>query len=157
MNKRISTLLALVSLLLVFSAHAEIHKWVDSEGNVHFGARPPSSGHSEIVHVNVTRPSALASSPKTERVNSSVEAPKKSVKREKVTMYGTDWCSYCKKARNYFNKKGIPFVEYNVEKLPRRMREFKKLGGSGYPLIVISKNNKMHGFSESGFERRYNQ
>ncbi|MCF6281012.1 MAG: DUF4124 domain-containing protein [Candidatus Polarisedimenticolaceae bacterium] len=156
MSNQLSTLLAVAMLLFAFSAHAEIYKWVDSEGRVHFGERPPSSGDSEIVHVNVTQPSLTTPSATNKSVASAIETAKKSVKKKKVTMYGTDWCGYYKKARNYFNKNGIPFVEYNVEKLPHRMREFKKLGGSGYPLIVISKNSKMNGFSESGFERRYN-
>ena len=69
-------------------------------------------------------------------------------------MYSTAWCLYCKKARNYFNKKGIPFVDYNVEKIPARMREFKKLDGTGYPLIIIGKQ-KMLGFSAEKFDKRY--
>jgi len=155
MRKLIPTfLLVIVSLLFVAPSHAEIYKWTDSDGVVHFGEKPPGSGESEIVHITVTQPSV--SKPST---RSSGVAPDE-VKRganKKIVMYGTSWCRYCKKARDFFREEGIRFVEYDVEKLPSRMREFKRLGGTGYPLILIGKDERMRGFSISGFERRYNR
>ena len=39
--------------------------------------------------------------------------------KRSVVMYGTSWYGYCKKARRYFRRKGIEFIEFN------------KLGGKG--------------------------
>lgn len=33
----------------------------------------------------------------------------------KITMYTTDWCPYCNSTKRFFNNKGIPFEEINVE------------------------------------------
>ncbi len=52
-------------------------------------------------------------------------------------MYATDWCPYCKKAREYFNANDIPFTEVDVEKSIEGARRYKALQSSGYPLIYI--------------------
>jgi len=50
---------------------------------------------------------------------------------------------------------GIAFTEYDVEKDAERMREFKELGGKGYPLLIIGGDQKMHGFDQAQFQRLY--
>lgn len=144
-----------VSALLLLTAGpslGQIYKWTDSNGKVHFGDRKPGSENTETVTVKVTPRSGSAP---TENDPSSKKAAKTEIK--KVVMYSTSWCPYCKKARNYFKQQGIPFVEYDVEKLPNRMREFKKLGGTGYPLVLIGKKQQMQGFNISEFNKRYNE
>lgn len=160
-RKPFKLILAIVSLLYVLPGHTEVFKWVDSDGVVHFESQPPGNGKSEIVDVDVTRPPISNPASKYDVARaapSKVETkPERKGKEKKVVMYGAAWCPYCKKAREYFRKKGIRFVEYDVERHSSRMREFKKMGGTGYPLILIGKNQQMQGFSVSGFDRRYNR
>ena len=154
----------LIILTIIFSAfcinisHAEIYKWVDEAGNVHFSDTPVNN-NAEKLNIYVTPPSETptATTRSTAKTDSFKVSKPKTTKNKKVVMYGTDWCGYCKKARKYFNNNGISFVEYDVEKLPSRMREFKKLGGTGYPLILIGNKQKMHGFNAANFENRYNK
>jgi glutaredoxin len=68
-----------------------------------------------------------------------------------VVMYATTWCPYCAKARGYFARKGIAYVEYDIEKSAAVNAEFKRLGGRGVPLILVG-TQKMSGFSEQGLE-----
>lgn len=68
-----------------------------------------------------------------------------------VVMYATAWCPYCAKARAYFAKSGIAYIEHDVEKSAAAKAEFKRLGGRAVPLIVVGRE-KMDGFSETGFE-----
>jgi glutaredoxin len=68
-----------------------------------------------------------------------------------VVMYATDWCGYCARARAYFARKGIQYVEHNVEKSAAAHAEFKRLGGKGVPLIVHN-GQTLRGFSEPAFE-----
>ena len=68
-----------------------------------------------------------------------------------VVMYATSWCPYCAKARAYFARKGIAYVEYDIEKSAAVNAEFKRLGGRGVPLILVGKE-KMSGFSERGLD-----
>jgi hypothetical protein len=52
----------LVSLLVVlaFPASAQVYKWTDAEGNVHFGTQPPP-GDQEEVHIRESKPGAFGS------------------------------------------------------------------------------------------------
>ena len=68
-----------------------------------------------------------------------------------VVMYATSWCPYCAKARAYFAKNGIAYVEHDIEKSAAVNAEFKRLGGRGVPLILVG-NEKMAGFNELAFE-----
>jgi len=42
-------------------------------------------------------------------------------------------------------------MEYDIEKMPSKQREFKRLGGKGVPLITVGKQ-KMSGFSATRLE-----
>lgn len=120
----------ILSFIFIPVANSEVYKWTDSNGVTYFSAHPPEK-------------------------RGSASKSKESFNDDFIEMYSTSWCPYCRKARNYFRENDIPFAEYDVEELPNRMREFKELGGTGYPLILIGENKKMQGFSVKGFERRY--
>lgn len=68
-----------------------------------------------------------------------------------VVMYATDWCGYCAKARAYFAKNGIAYVERDVEKSEHAAAEFRRLGGRGVPLIFVGRE-RLDGFNELAFE-----
>jgi glutaredoxin len=40
-----------------------------------------------------------------------------------VVLYGTTWCGACKAARRFLQKKGVPFLDKDIEKDPRAERE----------------------------------
>jgi glutaredoxin len=52
-----------------------------------------------------------------------------------VVMYATSWCGYCAKARQYFAKNDIAYVEYDIEKDRAAKRDYDTLHGSGTPLL----------------------
>ena len=122
--------ITILSFIFIPTVNAELYKWTDSNGVTYIKSHPPEIRGSES---------------KSEEVYYSDE----------VVMYSTSWCPYCREARNYFRENDISFTEYDVEKSSSSMREFKELGGTGYPLILIGENKIMQGFSEKGFERRY--
>jgi glutaredoxin len=138
-------LMCYLLLLLPMLAAAEIYRWTDAEGRVHFSDEPHDSVPSEQVTVrvnsykSVTYESLGAYTPPNDK---------------RVIMYATSWCGYCKKARNYFEKNRVRYVEYDIEKNPRAKEEFDRLGGKGVPLIVVGRT-KMRGFSEAGFRDIY--
>lgn len=56
----------------------------------------------------------------------------------KVIMYMTDWCPYCKKAREYLVSTGVNLIEYNIDKDRDRRQEMRNKSGSGaVPVIDI--------------------
>ena len=56
----------------------------------------------------------------------------------KVIIYGTAWCGYCGKARNLLKDNNIAFYEYDIEKSLEGYNQFKRLGGSGVPMLLIN-------------------
>jgi len=143
----------LLSLIFGASVSAEVYRWTDSDGKLHFSDHPPAKNDVKTVDVKLS-PTTKLSVPTPSTEDGIAGEAQHNVKK-RVVMYATSWCQYCEKARNYFKKNKIRYVEYDVEKQPKRMKEFKRRGGTGYPLILVGKKHKMHGFSASGFERRY--
>lgn len=62
-------------------------------------------------------------------------------KTKEVIIYSTNWCAYCKMARQYLSQKNIPVVEKNIEEDPAAHEELmNKIGGNfrGVPVIDIA-------------------
>ena len=135
-------------LLAAGAAAAQgIHRWTDERGRVHYGSEPPRNAHAVQVPERV---STYAGPVEVRRVPGVVKAPG-SETAQPVVMYATAWCPYCAKARAYFRKNGIAYIEHDVEKSAEAKAEMARLGGKGVPLIVLGRA-AMNGFSESGFE-----
>ena len=56
---------------------------------------------------------------------------------DKVVMYATEWCPYCKKARKFFTDNAITYTEVDVEKSAQGLGYYEALEGTGYPLIYV--------------------
>jgi glutaredoxin len=67
--------------------------------------------------------------------------------KAEVKMYATSWCPYCAKARAYFARRNIAYVEVDVEK-PEGRAEYQRLGARGVPVILVG-TQRMNGFSEA--------
>ena len=142
--------LILITLMLsALLANAEIYRWTDAEGRVHFGDNPaqPEAAESVTIRVN-TYESVSYESVK----NINFDSPAR--RTGKVVMYSTDWCSYCNKAREYFRNQKIAFVEYDIEKDPAARRQYDALGAKGVPVILVG-DKRMNGFSPGGFQKIY--
>jgi glutaredoxin-like YruB-family protein len=68
-----------------------------------------------------------------------------------VVMYSTQWCPYCSRARAYFKRNGISFVEYDIEASAQNRAQFKALNGRGVPLIMVG-DKRLQGFNPQSFE-----
>ena len=68
--------------------------------------------------------------------------------KPEVKMYATSWCPYCAKARAYFARRGIAYVEVDIEKSREGRAEYERLGARGIPVILVGPQ-RMNGFSEA--------
>ena len=126
-NAMANAIMALVLALLAGAAQAQqIYRWVDGTGRVQYSAEKPPAG----AQASVLQP----------RVSSIGGKPA-------VKMYATDWCPYCKQARAYFARNGIPYAELDIEKSETAKAEHKRIGGRGIPVILVG-SERMNGFSE---------
>ena len=143
-------LLWLLLALLSFEVSAEIYKWVDKDGTVHFEDRKPQGARYEEFKVR------SISGVQTYRVPARTikhSAPK-AMGKKNVVLYGTSWCGYCTKARRYFQANNIPFEDYDIESSASAKSEYDALNGKGVPLILVG-DNLMNGFSESQFNQLF--
>jgi glutaredoxin len=119
---------------LIPNAPAQIYKWTDEAGNVRFSDSPPAG-------VKVQKLQGASGSPQTGIAPAAPAgapaAEKRNGRKVKVIMYMTDWCGYCRKAREVLKSLDVDLVEYNVEKNPGKRAEFKAKGGQGVPLIDV--------------------
>ena len=142
--------LFLVILLASPMVQADLYKWVDAQGNIHYGDKPPDNAQLKKITGNVSSFTSV-------NVEPFVFDPGNISKRSEtktVVMYSTSWCGYCKKAARHFRKNKIDFTEYDIEKSARGAREYKKLKGRGVPVILIG-DQRMNGFSAKTFDRIY--
>lgn len=79
-----------------------------------------------------TLASAAPPSPSAPASASAAADPGKPSSLATVVIYGAEWCGACHEAASYLRKKGIPFVEKDVEKDPGAAREMQdKLAKNG--------------------------
>jgi len=143
------TLLMLSFFLLSAGVDAEIYKWTDAQGKVHFGDSKPEAYEPEQLNLQINTYTSISyedilHSPSNNSSGSS----------SSVVLYSTEWCGYCKKAKAYFKTKNIAFTEYDIEKDLVAKKRYQAMGAKGVPVIIVGKK-RMNGFSVSGFERIY--
>ena len=142
--------LALSALLASPAGVAQLYKWVDDQGKVHYGDSPPEGAALEQIRGNVSSFTSVTVEP--------FELDEKLLttrtKSKSVVMYSTSWCGYCKRAARHFRKHRIPFREYDIEKSEKAARDYKKLNGRGVPVIIVGKQ-RMNGFDADAFDRMY--
>lgn len=152
------------SFALLCVANAQIEKWVDQDGKIHYGSYSPgdvqskslenapitfSNGSSQVeLPVEVQqggdeRPLGL-SKPNFEKQDAN--APQIAV------LFTTSWCGYCKKARAYMARNGIAYMDFDIEKDGNARAEYRRYKGKGVPLLVMG-NKTLRGFNSKRYNR----
>ncbi|MCP5305069.1 MAG: glutaredoxin family protein [Chromatiaceae bacterium] len=134
--------LGVICTLAPLLASAEIYRWTDEQGKVHFGDRAPAGRAAEQVELRINTYTSVSYATSTIDTGA------------KVLMYSTSWCGYCKRARRYFEAHAIPFEEFDVERDAKARARYRKLGARGVPVIFVGKR-RMNGFTEEAFRRLY--
>ncbi len=138
-------LLCLLLQVSVFGAGtvsgAQVYRWVDGNGTIHFSDKPPSEQGARDLQIKSYEGSA----------NVSVVPGQAAKSGPTVTILSTTWCGVCKKAKTYLSEKGVAFREYDVERSEAGRREYKRLNGKGVPIILVGVQ-RMDGFDRSKLE-----
>jgi len=132
-----------VLIFLPFTLFADMYKWIDENGNVHYTDSPPPGKKVKKLDLkinSITGPGVVSTIGKQ-----SPQSP--AAGTAKVKLYTTTWCGYCKRAKAYLQARGTSFQEIDVETSAQGQREFQALGGRGVPVILVG-NQRMDGYSE---------
>jgi glutaredoxin len=138
-----SLVLLIILILSVSSLDAEIFKWTDDQGKVHFSDKKPADTGASQVKLKINTIKAVSFDRSIFNLGPN------------VVLYSTEWCGYCDKAKRYFKRKKIRYTEFDIEKSSQGKRQYQKMGATGVPVILVGKQ-RMNGFSEVGFEKIYN-
>lgn len=143
----------LVFLLLAGPAdsRAEIYKWVDADGQVQFSDHPPPLGGAEELQLSRINTYQGVSVEELQGMRSK-QVP--GGKAKKVIMYSAPWCGVCTRAKRFFQARGIPFRELDVEKNQMARRDLERMNARGVPVILVG-GKRMNGFSEKRFMDLY--
>lgn len=153
------TLVAVIALLASVSlTGAEMYQWVDENGVMTLKDTPPPAVEKKR-KVKIYADSDFAPAPPQQPASRGRSDKRSTVaatnKQERfsgtVELYVTQWCGYCRQAREYMQSKGIDYVAYDIEKDSAARQRHKDLGGRGVPLIIIGPN-RMSGFSPEALE-----
>lgn len=135
--KSSTTLAGVALLLLAASAGAQMYKWKDAKGVVHFSDQPPPDRGVNVEKKAIDSGASDAGLP---------YALAQAVRRNPVVLYTTRDCAFCDKGRALLNQRGVPFVEKTVT-TAEDQKKLKEADGSGQlPLLMVG------GAKHVGFE-----
>jgi glutaredoxin len=136
----------LLALILTSASQAEIYTWKGAQGRTHFGDRPPADTTPERLELQIN----TIQHPQVLPLDLEI------ARDRKVVIYTTDWCGICRQAKQHFKRNHIPFREFDVENSSQGRRDYRRLKGTGVPIILVGKQ-RMNGFSPDRFDQLYRQ
>ena len=155
MIKILQTIVLIIFILFITNyAIAEIYKWRDKDGKLHFGNAPPSSVE-KVEEIDAPDSVQTYSSPdiNTPQNYEYKKTKQKARTSNSVEIYTTSWCGYCKKAISFLRSNGISYQEYDIEKSRVAKARMKSLGGSGGVPFAVINGNTVSGFSRESYKR----
>lgn len=122
--------------------------WTVVDGQVRFTTPIGRPGSVSLADIDLERSRAAspASAP-----GSTIAAPTRrptAKANERIVLYETSWCPWCKRARELFAELGVPIVQRDVEADAAAAAEKERLApGAGVPVVVYGEK-VIRGFSE---------
>jgi glutaredoxin len=136
----------LALFVCVASASAQIYKWTDSKGVVHYSDTPVAGKATSIKDTPPPPAVALPSLP-----YELAEAARK----HPVTLYTSSGCTACDQGRQLLKQRGVPFVEKTVAS-DADAAKLKEAGSDGQlPLLLVGRS-KLVGFEAGGWTTALN-
>jgi glutaredoxin len=140
------TALLAAALLLPALAHAQanVYRWVDKDGKVHYSDTPPPEPQKSLTQKRVGGGYAESSQlPYATQI---------AMQKSPVTLFtGADCGDPCKQGRDLLSKRGIPFSERDAQGNADDAEALKKLVGAlEVPLLTVGAA-KVKGFEEGAW------
>jgi glutaredoxin len=138
--------LAAAALLLpaLAAAQANVYRWVDKDGKVHYSDTPPPEPQKNLTQKRVG--GGYADS------NQLPYATQVAMQKSPVTLYtGGDCGDPCKQGRDLLAKRGIPFNERDAQASPEDAEALKKLVGAIEVPVLAVGSSKVKGYEEGAW------
>lgn len=140
MPRFLLALLAALAALHAATAGAQMYRWVDQDGRVHYADNAPPGATA----TNVPNSGGAASAAESNQMPYALQQAAKSFP---VTLYTSENCvEVCKNARALLSKRGVPFREVAIADDKTRA-ELKRVSGSdSVPVMLVGRS------ATTGFE-----
>jgi glutaredoxin len=73
-----------------------------------------------------------------------------------IILYSATWCGYCRAARDFLNKSGMAYTEYDIEKSDTGKAAYNDLGGGGIPIMIVG-GETLRGWSQDRLQHMLGQ
>ncbi len=124
-------LLVMLSMLAL-SAQAATYRWVDADGRVTYGDRPPANGTAQMQNAataaDATAPAGFGALP---------YALRSVANRFPVRLYTSRGCEVCEAARAHLIQRGVPFTE-SILASDRDLTVFRRIGFTDFKVPSLS-------------------
>lgn len=135
-------ILIFASLCFAAAAQAQLYRWIDDKGGVHYTDQPPPPNAKKVEEKKLT--------------NNVVQSDKypystqQAINNFPVTLFTGECGDACTSAKAYLVKRGIPFSERLPGKNSADLELLKKTSKENViPLLSVGKNTNLRGFNES--------
>jgi glutaredoxin len=127
-------LIAFSLLAFTLTAQAQLYRWTDEGGKVHYTDTPPPAGAKNVEKKRSARPGGAEAASATQQTYALQQA----TKNFPVTVYTSKDCGNpCKQGLEYLRKRGVPYTEKAVAK-QEEIDELTKLAGAPrVPVMVV--------------------
>jgi glutaredoxin len=135
-----------ISLCFYSLATAQVYKWTDAQGKVHYGDIPPPQAQNvqqKKTHANIIE------------TDSQPFETKLAVQKNPVVLYSFDACDSCVKAQAMLDKRGIPYALKNTEKDKAALKALT--GDNVIPVLVVGNQTPRQGFEEGAWNSMLDQ
>ncbi|MFA5912584.1 MAG: glutaredoxin family protein [Sterolibacterium sp.] len=126
-------LAAFCLLVIAVAAQAQLYRWTDESGKVHYtDTQPPASAK------NVEKKGAARASPEQAGAAQKSYALQQAIKNFPVTIYTSKDCGNpCKEGLQFLKKRGVPFTEKVVATRDEIDELIKLAGAPRVPVMVV--------------------
>lgn len=123
------------------AASAQLYRWVDKEGKVHYTDQPPPNDAKQVQQKKAGGNYI--------EVDQTPIATQLAQKKYPVTLFAADCGELCDKARTLLNQRGIPYTEFNASQ-PAAADKLRALTGSiEVPVLKVGEENVLKGFEDA--------
>jgi len=142
---RLAAALLGLGLLVIadVAAAAQMYKWKDEHGTVHYSDTPPPRGPAQRMQTDAQAPAGAPALP-YELARAVQAAP--------VVLYTTARCDACDQGRALLRARGVPFAERTVN-TAQDQQQLEQAGGgkSDLPLLLVG-SRKVTGFQAAAWQ-----
>jgi glutaredoxin len=140
----------LIAILLCATAGvagAQMYRWTDASGKVHYSSTPPPAGAKDVRPQAAPRPSSAAAPAPAQSA-----ALEQAMKDHPVTLFTTPGCDACDEARKLLNTRSVPFKEISVTEDEQIEQLKKAVGSSSVPSMVVG-GDVQKGYEAGAYNR----